>query len=37
MIPTVDKVDVTRLDVTYLITEVPAGRRISAIIVHSAP
>ena len=29
--------EIARLEVTYLITDGPAGRRISAIVVHSAP
>jgi hypothetical protein len=32
-----DGSEISRLDATYLITDLPAGHRISAIIVHSAP
>lgn len=32
-----DGTEIARLEATYLITEGPAGRRISAIVVHSAP
>lgn len=32
-----DGTEIARLEATYLIAEVPAGRRISAIIIHSTP
>lgn len=32
-----DGTEIARLEATYLITELPAGRRISAIIIHSTP
>lgn len=32
-----DGTEIARLEATYVITEGPAGQRISAIIVHSAP
>lgn len=32
-----DGSEIAQLEATYLITEGPAGRRISAIVVHSAP
>ncbi len=32
-----DDGDVARLEVTHVITDGPAGRRISSIIVHTAP
>ncbi|TQM02145.1 hypothetical protein [Pseudonocardia kunmingensis] len=31
-----DGTEISRLEVTYLIADLPVGRRISAIIVHSA-
>jgi hypothetical protein len=31
-----DGAEISQLEATYLITEGPAGRRIAAIIVHSA-
>jgi hypothetical protein len=30
-----DGTEIARLEATYLIAEVPAGRRISAIVIHS--
>jgi hypothetical protein len=32
-----DGSEIAQLEATYLITDGPAGRRISAILVHSAP
>jgi hypothetical protein len=32
-----DGTEISQLEATYLITDGPAGRRISAIVVHSAP
>lgn len=32
-----DGTEIAQLEATYLITDGPAGRRISAIILHSAP
>jgi hypothetical protein len=32
-----DGTEIARLEAKYLIAEVPAGRRISAIIIHSTP
>lgn len=32
-----DGTEISRLEASYLITDAPVGRRISAIVVHSAP
>lgn len=32
-----DGTEIARLEATYLITDGPVGRRVSAIVVHSAP